>query len=319
MNVKKILSFFLKKILSKPINYFFNKTKIVIIFRNGFALGDQVLMTSVIKEIAYKKKKKIFLFITNDEIFINNPRILKIFKLKNKSLIWFFLRSLIGSNILEFISVYATKKNHGVLKKYFLNFHSNNRIHLAHAMSEHFDFDLEYKDLENEFFFSKDELKKFESEIRLPSKFALIQSTSKHSFTKNKEWKIEGMQSIIDYFRDIKWIQIGKNDEPRLNNCKNMLNLNIREVAFVISKCQYIVTYEGLFNHLASCFQKKSFVIHTGFLPIEAFKYKNNIIIEKNSEMDCYPCFKIDCESHSKKFLKNMDIEYVVSKIKSNL
>ena len=98
-----------------------------------------------------------------------------------------------------------------------------------------------------------------------------------------------------------------------------MLNLNIREVAFVISKCQYIVTYEGLFNHLASCFQKKSFVIHTGFLPIEAFKYKNNIIIEKNSEMDCYPCFKIDCESHSKKFLKNMDIEYVVSKIKSNL
>ena len=164
MNVKKILSFFLKKILSKPINYFFNKTKIVIIFRNGFALGDQVLMTSVIKEIAYKKKKKIFLFITNDEIFINNPRILKIFKLKNKSLIWFFLRNLIGSNILEFISVYATKKNHGVLKKYFLNFHSNNRIHLAHAMSEHFDFDLEYKDLENEFFFSKDELKKFESE-----------------------------------------------------------------------------------------------------------------------------------------------------------
>ena len=318
MNVKKILSFFLKKILSKPINYFFNKTKIVIIFRNGLALGDQVLMTSVIKEIA-SKKKKIFLFITNDEIFFNNPRISKIFKLKNKSLIWFFLRSLIGNNILEFNSVHATKKNHDVLKKYFLNFHSNNRIHLAHAMSEHFDLNLEYKDLENEFFFSKDELKQFEIEIRLPSKFSLIQSTSKHSFTRNKEWKIEGMQSIIDYFKDIKWIQIGKNDEPQLNNCKNMLNLNIREVAFVISKCQFIVTYEGLFNHLASCFQKKNFVIHTGFLPIEAFKYKNNIIIEKNSEMDCYPCFKIDCESHSKKILRYMDNEYVVSKIKSNL
>ena len=220
---------------------------------------------------------------------------------------------------MEFISVHATKKNHDVLKKYFLNFHSNNRIHLAHAMSEHFDFNLEYKNLENEFFFSEDELKQFESEIRLPSKFSLIQSTSKQSFTRNKEWKIEGMQSIIDYFKDIKWIQIGKNDEPQLNNCKNMLNLNIREVAFVISKCQFIVTYEGLFNHLASCFQKKNFVIHTGFLPIEAFKYKNNIIIEKNSEMDCYPCFKIDCESHSKKILRNMDNEYVVSKIKSNL
>tara|TARA_B100000989_G_scaffold265126_1_gene217853 strand:+ start:40 stop:336 length:297 start_codon:yes stop_codon:yes gene_type:complete len=98
-----------------------------------------------------------------------------------------------------------------------------------------------------------------------------------------------------------------------------MLSLSIREAAFVISKSQFIVTGESLFNHLASCFQKKSFVIYTGFLPVEAFKYKNNIIIEKNLEMDCYPCFKIDCESHSEKFLKNMDNEYVVSKIKSDL
>ena len=105
-------------------------------FRNGFALGDQVLMTSIIKEISTKKKKKILLFINNDEIFVNNPRIIKIYKLKNKSPIWFFLRSLIGRSILEFNSVHATKKNHEVFKKYFLNFHSNNKIHLAHAMSD---------------------------------------------------------------------------------------------------------------------------------------------------------------------------------------
>jgi len=319
MNVKKILSFFLKKILSKQINNFFNKKNIVIIFRNGFALGDQVLMTSIIKEISSKNRKKILLFIHNDEIFVNNPRIIKIYKLKNKSPIWFFLRILAGRNILEFNSVHATKQNHEVLKKYFLSFHSNNKIHLARAMSEHFDIDLEYKDLENEFFFSENELKKFENEIKLPPKFSLIQSISKHSFTTNKEWKIEGMQSIIDYFKDIKWIQIGKNDEPKLNNCQNMLSLSIREVAFVISKCQFIVTYEGFFNHLASCFQKKSFVIHTGFLPVEAFKYKNNIIIERNEKMDCYPCFKIDCKSHSKNILKHMINEYVINKIKSNL
>ncbi len=319
MKIGKILSFFLIKFLSKPVNNFFDKKKIIIIFRNGMALGDLVYMTSIIKEIALKKKKKIFLFTSNDKVFLNSPRITKIFTLKNKSLFWFFLRNLIGTNVLEFNSVHATKKNHEVLKKFFLNFHSNNRIHLAQAMSEHFNLDLEYKDLENEFFFSNNELKKFESEINLPPKFSLIQSTSKHSFTKNKEWKIEGMQSIVDYFKDINWIQIGKNDEPKLNNCKKMLDLNLREVAFVISKCEFIVTYEGLFNHLASCFKKKSFVIHTGFLPIEAFKYKNNIIIEKNLEMDCYPCFKIDCESHSKKFLKMMDNEYVVSKIKSYL
>ena len=127
------------------------------------------------------------------------------------------------------------------------------------------------------------------------------------------------MQSIVDYFKNIKWIQIGKYGEPVLNNCENMLNLNLREVAFVISKCDFIVTYEGLFNHLASCFQKKSFVIHSGFLPVEAFKYKNNIIIEQNSKMDCYPCFNLDCNEHSKKFLNNLDSKYVINEIELNL
>ena len=299
-------------------NKFFYKKGIVVIFKNGSAFGEHVYMTSIIKEISLNKKK-IYLFTRNDKIFLNNPRITKIFKLSDNSIIWFFLKNLIGSNILEFNSIHATKNNHEVQKKYFLNFHSNNRIHLAQAMSEHFDLGLKYEDLENEFFFSDGEIKKFTKEINLPSKFSLIQSTSKHSFTKNKEWKIGGMQSIIDYFNNIKWIQIGKEGEPILNNCENKLNLNIREVAFVISKCEFIVTYEGLFNHLASCFKKKSFVIHTGFLPIEAFKYKKSIIIEKNSEMDCYPCFKLDCNSHLKKILVNMNTEYVLNKIESNL
>ena len=67
------------------------------------------------------------------------------------------------------------------------------------------------------------------------------------------------MQAIIDNFQKFKWIQIGKSDEPILSNCDKMLDLNLREVAYVISKCEFLVTYEGLFNHLASCFQKKKF------------------------------------------------------------
>ena len=315
--MKKTLSIFLK-FLSKSINNFFYKKRIVVIFKNGSAIGEQVYMTSITREISLNKKK-IFLFIRDDKIFLNNPRITKIFKLRDKSIIWFFLKNLIGSNILEFNSIHATKNNHDVLKKYFLNFHTNNKIHLAQAMSEHFDLGLKYKNLENEFFFSEDEIKKFTKEINLPSRFSIIQSTSKHSFTVNKEWKIEGMQSIIDYFKETKWIQIGKNDEPKLNNCQNMLSLNLREVAYVISKCEFLVTYEGLFNHLASCFQKKNFVIHTGFLPIEAFKYQNNIIIEKNSDMKCYPCYNLECKDHNKKCLKNLSTAYVLKKIEQNL
>ena len=106
-------------------------------------------------------------------------------------------------------------------------------------MSEHFNLDLDYNNIENEFFLTNEEIKKFNDKINLPSKFSLIQSTSKLSFTKNKEWKIEGMQSIVDYFKNIKWIQIGKYGEPVLNNCENMLNLKID--AFVVRPDRFIL------------------------------------------------------------------------------
>ena len=319
MIIKKILIFFLSKFFTGSINNILEKKNIIVLYRNGSAVGELVYMTAIIKEISIQKKKRIFLFTNNREIFLNNNRISKLFYISSRSFVWFFLNNLNGKSIKEFNSIHATKKNHENLRKYFLYFHSNNRIHLAHAMSEHFNLDLDYNDIENEFFLTNEEIKKFNDKINLPSKFSLIQSTSKHSFTKNKEWKIEGMQSIVDYFKNIKWIQIGKYGEPVLNNCENMLNLNLREVAFVISKCNFIVTYEGLFNHLASCFRKKSFVIHSGFLPVEAFKYKNNIIIEQNSKMDCYPCFNLDCNEHSKKFLNNLESRHVINEIELNL
>ena len=126
-------------------------------------------------------------------------------------------------------------------------------------MSEHFELNIDFDNYKNEFFFSKEELINFRKKINLPEKFSLIQSTSKTSFTQNKEWSFEGMQSVVDYFANINWVQIGLSTEPKLNNCIHKLDLDLRSLAFVISKCDFLVTYEGLFNHLASCFEKKLF------------------------------------------------------------
>ena len=186
-------------------------------------------------------------------------------------------------------------------------------------MSEHFELNIDFNNYKNEFFFSKDELIKFKEKINLPEKFSLIHSTSKTSFTQNKEWSFEGMQSVVDDFSHINWVQIGLSNEPKLNNCIHKLDLDLRSLAFVISKCNFLVTYEGLFNHLASCFEKKTFLIHTGFLPVEAFKYQNNIIVEKNSKMKCYPCFDIECKNHHNNCMENLSKDFVINSIKKNL
>ena len=311
--INKLLKKILKKLFKEHINNILNKKKIVIIFRNGSAIGDHLYMTSVLREIA-SKGYKIILFSNYYELFLNNIRIKKIYKISNKNVIWFFLNLFKGKRILEFRSL-----NDNLENKHFLFFHKNKKIHLSEANSEHFNLNLNYQKLDNEFFFSKDELSQLNQNIDLPPKYSLIQSSSKKNYTLNKEWDFNGMQMIVNHFKKINWIQIGKTDEPRLANCKHLLNLNLRELAYVIYRSEFLVTYEGFFNHFASCFNKKNFLIHTGFLPVESFNYKNNILIENNKDYPCYPCYDLKCKDHQNLTKKNIKVEEVIKKIEDNI
>ena len=63
----------------------------------------------------------------------------------------------------------------------------------------------------------------------------------------------------IDKFNKINWIQVGTNKEAKLKNCHILFDLSLRELAYIINKSQFVVCYEGFINHLASCFNKKTF------------------------------------------------------------
>lgn len=301
--LRKILKFFLQT-LCHPINFFLKKKKFLIIFRRGKAIGDHVYMTSVIKKINEKNFYKIILFSNYGEFFLNNPRVYKLFNVKYDSLIWPLLNILKSENILEFRSTVKDNDN-----KHFLSHYLPNYLHLAQGMSDHFNLNIDYSNLQNEIFFSDDEIVRLKNEINLPSNFALIQSVAKSTYTKNKEWKFEGMQEVVNKFDKINWVQIGKNDEPKLKNCKYLLDLNFRELSYVIKKCKFLVVYEGLYNHIASCFNKKTFIIHLGFLHINSFKYPNSIVINQNSMLDCYPCYSLDCKNHNRLMSEKFVIE----------
>ena len=312
--MKKIIFLFLNSVFSPIINILLSFFKTIIIFRNGSAIGDHVYMSSIIRELKIKKKK-IILFTNYSELYLNNKRISKLYNFEIDSIVWFFLRCIKGKNIFEFNSIYI-KEN---INKHFLFFHKPNKIPLAQAMSEHFNLNLNYSNLQNEFFFSKSEIIHFENTIKLPSSYALIQSCTKKTFTSNKDWKLNGMQNIINSFPNINWIQIGRSNEPKLSNCLHYFNLKLRELAYVIFKSDFLVSYEGLFNHLAACFKKKNFLIHSGFLHIDSVNYTNNIIIEENNKMDCYPCFDLHCKGHAKKFADKLKDEKVINIIRNNL
>lgn len=312
---KTILSKIINIVFGLSLNYLLKLLNFVVIFRVGNAIGDHVYMSNIIREINIKTKKKILLFTNYYELFFNNPRVYKLFKFGLNSYIWFFLKSVKGFNILEFNSIHTKKQK----KKHFLYFHKNNSIHICKAASEHFNMNLNDPNIKNEFYFSEEEKKNFDTSMDLPKKFSLIQSTTKKTFTSNKDWKVEGLQKVVSYFKNINWIQIGTSRDPRLNGCTIFFDQNLRKLAYLIYRCEFLVTYEGLFNHLANCFKKKNFLIHTGFLHLNSINYLNNIVIENNNFMDCYPCFTLHCETHKKKFAHGLKESQVIEIIEKNL
>ena len=103
--IKELFKFIIGNIFRFPLNYLLKKSKILIIFRQGSAIGDHVYMSSVIREIYKKNHYKIFLFTNYYEFYINNPRVYKLFKIKKSNSIWSLLYLLKGEMILEFRSI----------------------------------------------------------------------------------------------------------------------------------------------------------------------------------------------------------------------
>lgn len=304
-------------IFELPINKIIKFFNFLIIFRSGNAIGDQLLITGVSKMIKEKHNFRIILFVKYNDFFFNNPNIFKVIKINNNKffdkIVIFILKNLTGERIKEFLP----QKNNKDGKHFLINY--NNNLHIAETHCKHFNLNLNFGDFKNEIFFTELELENFKNELNLPKKFSVIQSTSKKLYTKNKEWKIKGMQRIVNNFNNLNWVQVGVTGEPVLNNCTKLFDLDLRKLSYIIKISEFVICYEGLFNHIASCFNKKNFLIHTGFLPLSFSHYPNNIVIENNANMSCFPCYKFDCKDHNKSINENLSEEFVIKKINDNI
>ena len=104
--IKELFKIIIKNTFQTPLNYLLKKNKILVIFRQGNAIGDHVYMSSVIREIHKKNYYKIFLFTNYYEFYVNNPRVYRLFKIKKSNFVWSLLYLLKGEMILEFKSIH---------------------------------------------------------------------------------------------------------------------------------------------------------------------------------------------------------------------
>ena len=308
----KYLSEKLVTFLNNKINSFLKKKNYLIIFRYGNAIGDHLCMTGIVAKI-YNKKLKIIIFSNYPELFQNNPKISKVYNLKN-----FFNRKI----LLKFLNLFQGECIKSYRNKiaqtnefHFMKFYPKN-THFGLASAFHFDMNLNSNNFKNEIFLSDNEINDYQEKFNLPKNYSLIHSEAKKTYMKNKNWGPKKIQKIIDKYKDINWIQVGRPGEFVLKKTKKCyFNISLRELAFIMYNSEFMICMEGMYNHLASALNKKNFLIHTGVLPIEAFKYSNNIIIENNSKLECYPCYTFNCNKHENHCENNLSIDYVINEL----
>ena len=271
------------------VNAFLKQKKLFILYRlYGDTIGDTLVMSALIKLLNEQFDYRILLVVKKyDEIFFNNPRLIKTLSYTKmgriqRQLVKNGLDVFHGTNIARF---YNSTNNKQISIK--------ERSHMVHYNSAHIP-DLlynDYNDVKTELYLSNEEIVRFQRKYRLPEKFAIIKPTGKLSFTSKKEWGFEKFQTVVLSLSSITWIQTGVKTDPLL---KGVIDLrgetNLRELFYIISKSQFVLSIEGLYNHIAAAFSKPSFVVCSGFYYPEFFMYKNTIPIIRSPQIECSPC-----------------------------
>ena len=302
--------------ISKILNNFLNFLRIKFIFRNGKAIGELVYLTSLVS-FFYKKNYRVIVLTKYPEIFYNNFKIYlnlnsdRLFFLKK--IIFKILFKIEGENIINFNPFNSKLK----VDDHFLKNYSQD-THFLSSVSQKLGIFMDYRNIQNEFYFSKIEEEKLKNKLKLPDSYALIHSESKKTFALNKEWGSEKMQKVVDGYNNITWVQIGLSSDFPLEGVIHKFDLTIREMGFLVYKCKFLVSLEGVFNHLASCFKKKNFLILSGMLPFQASYYKNNVIISNTEKLRCYPCYQLNnCNVEGKPCTNGILVDDVLKKIKN--
>lgn len=311
LEIKKVL----KKLLlpvAWVINLFLSKLRIFIVYRGGSAIGNHLALTALVKLINIQYQFKCIVLTTYPQIFLNNPRVIKVFKI-NK-----FVRSILyflnGNNIEQFSFP-------DDFIKYMQT--SGSLAPLVKSESMHFKRKIDYSAYHCEIYFDQNEKNKFNKKFPYATKsFYLINPHSKTTYTPIKDWGFEKYQQVVNQFPNACWLQVGLSNDKLLGNVVDLRSqTTLRELFYLVSKSRFILSNEGLNNHIASSFKEvKSIVISSGFAPIEHFEYKNTITLSRNPQVDCAPCWlSEECPLEKKYCTEDILVNDVVSRIKEEV
>ena len=312
----------MKYLLQKPLQIIINSLleffNIYIIFRVGYAVGDQLCMSSVIRLINKQHPFKIVVISSFPELFENNPRVWRNYEVQVDYFGKFFvriLRFLTGKQLENFLFT-----NDNIVYEDFM-LKDQSKLHLSQVHSLHFKTQINFNEISNEIYLSELEIEKYKKKFDIKRTYAVIQPDSRKTiYASNKKWGFDKYQKVVTSLKEIRWIQVGIHGDLLLNGVENYVGMtSIRELAFIIKNAEFVLADEGLLNHVASSVGSKSFVVFSGLTPIEIAQYDDTISIVNTPQVECSPCMlRTKCPKKNKYCTDKILVSQVINAITSH-
>ena len=135
----------------------------------------------------------------------------------------------------------------------------------------------------------------------------------------NKEWYLERYQSVVDALcGEWKFVQLGSASDPPLRNVKDLRGkTTVRESAAILYHARLHVGHEGFLMHLARAAECPSVIIFGGRTSPQQLGYVCNANIY--SAVPCAPCWRSNTCDFDRKCMRVISVDDVVSAISEML
>lgn len=154
-------------------------------------------------------------------------------------------------------------------------------------------FNINSNNVNPEIFFSKEEIDIYRKKFEFLDKvqFITIEPNVKSGFLgKNRKWKFNNWQLLIDSFKDLNFIQVGNTIDQNLNNLYYNFNtkLTLRETIYIIKKSYLFLGTDSGLMHAANAAKTKSLILFHRILNKKVISYSENINL--SLEVPCKNC-----------------------------
>lgn len=293
----------LVKVIIYPVGYLISKIfdyfGIWCISSVRYSIGDTVCLTAVIREIKKQYSDNKIIVISNRcELFINNKNVYRLINVNLKSISGKIIRELVlNLNFPRLVFFRIPGYPWGSLEN-IKKIDKQNPKHLVRIHSEHFRPKIQIKNINPEIYVTNDDA------IRIPfnnnKKIVLVSACGKTDVTSNKNINLCHIQDVVDLLKNrsgVKVIQIGLSSDPLLGNVVDFRGkTTLRQLCWLFSKSDVIISSEGLFNHIAAAFSIPCIVLDSGFTSKEFYSYSSTFTVKRNTKIPCMPCWmKPDC------------------------